>query len=91
MQLAARDVDDVARADLVDVVAERHTRAPALDHDAVVVRVAFARGAPAGRHVEVAHAVVRRAVGRADELVLLDAGQPRVVVTLRGDALPGVL
>jgi regulator of protease activity HflC (stomatin/prohibitin superfamily) len=91
VQLAARDVDDVARADLVDVVAERHTRAPALDHDAVVVRVALARRAPAGGHVEVAHAVVRRAVGRADELVLLDAGQPRVVVTLRGDALPGML
>ena len=77
------DVDDVAGPDLVRVVAERDPRAAGLDHDAVVVRVALARGAPARRHVEVADAVVGRAVGRADQLVLLDARERRVVVGLR--------
>jgi hypothetical protein len=72
----------------VDLVAQGHARAAVLDDDAVVVRMALARGAPARGHVEPADAVVRGTVGPPDELVLLHARERRVVVGLRRDALP---
>src|ERR687895_2459487 len=69
VQLVAGDVDHVAGAELVKLVPERHPRAAVLDHDAVVVWMLLERGAAARRHREVAHAVGRRPVGGADQLV----------------------
>jgi hypothetical protein len=62
------------------ICAERHTRPAPLDHDPVVVRMALERDASPGRHVEVAHPIAGGAVGRPDQIVLLDSGQRRVVI-----------
>jgi hypothetical protein len=85
VKLVAGDVDDVARADLVGLVAEGHAGAAALDDDAVIVGVVLARGAHAGLDVEVPHAI---AGGADDEVVALDARQ---VVRGRLDVVPGAL
>ena len=88
VQLVAGDVHDIALADLVRLVAERDPRPPRDDHHAVVVGVALARSPAAGRNLEVAHPVLAGALGLADQLVLADPGERRVVVGLRLDALP---
>ena len=80
MQLVGSDVDHVAGAELVLLVAERDPRAAVLDDDAVVVRMLLACGVPPGGHLEVAHAVG----GRVDQLVLLEP----VEILTRRHALP---
>src|SRR5690242_19951747 len=90
MQLVARDVDHVALPHLVHFVAKGDARTPGDDHDPVVVRVALAGGAPAGRDIEVPDAIARGALGLADQLVLAHARQLWVTVLLGGDPLPPV-
>ena len=91
VQLVAGDVDHVAGADLVDLVAERHPRAAVLDDDPVVVGMLLAARLLARLHVEVAHVVVGHLVERADQVVALDALQRGIVVGLRRDVVPRAL
>ena len=57
VQLIAFDIHGVARPDVVGVVSEGDAGTSGDDHDAVIVWMALAGGAPRGRHVEIAHAV----------------------------------
>ena len=59
------------------LLAQRHPRAAGDDHHPVVVGVALARGAAAGGHLEVAHPILARALGLADQLVLAHARERR--------------
>jgi hypothetical protein len=90
VQLVARHVDAVARADLVGLVSQGQPSPAGDDHDAVIVGMALARRSSPGRDVEVADPIVTRPLGGADQLVLLHAGDRRIVVARRLHALPGV-
>ena len=72
-QLVARHVNHVPLPHLVRLLAQGDPRTAGDDHHAVVVGVPLARGPPARGHLEVAHPVLARALGLADQLVLAHA------------------
>jgi hypothetical protein len=89
MDLVSRDIDHVAKRDLVLLLAEKHLSTTTKDHHAVVVRVLI-EGGPASRfNLKVPHGKVRRLLGRTYQppdvySQHLFAGW----VATQGDALP---
>lgn len=50
--------------------------------------MALARSPTTGRHLEVANAILARALGLADQLVLAHPGERGIVIGLRLDSVP---
>src|SRR6476661_98715 len=88
VQLVAGDVHHVPLPYLVDLVAQSDPRTAGDDHHSVVVGMALASGPAACRDIEVPDPIARGALGLSDQLVLADAGQRRIAVLERDDALP---
>src|SRR5581483_1230457 len=88
VQFVARHVDHVPHPHVVRALAQRDPGAPGHDHHAVIMRMALVRGSATRWDLEIAHPVLARALGLADQLMLAYAGQRWVGVAGGPDAPP---